>query len=287
LNESPVSLLRDGAVAILSIERPEALNALDVPTAQAFHAACRSLADDAGVRAVIVRGEGRCFGVGGDLAAMRGDATAVADRLIESMHAAVMLLTAMDAPVIASLQGAVAGGSMSLACACDLAIAAEGTTFNLAYTRIGASSDLSSSWHLPRLVGLRSAMQIALLSDSFDAADAMRLGLVNRVVPAADLQRETLALAQRLASGPTLAYGRLKRLLRQAFENDLATQLAAEAEQFRASTRTDDFAEGIAAFLAKRPPLFTGADPPALLHVIPSIGEDGPERLDPRRGVSI
>lgn len=255
---APVQLRRDGAVATLSFARPGALNALDVATARAFHAACRALADDRGVRAVVVRGEGRAFGVGGDLAAMAGDATAVADELIASMHAGVVLLAALDAPVIASLHGAVAGGSMSLACACDLALAAEGTTFNLAYARIGASCDLSSSWHLPRLVGLRNAMQIALLSDTFDAAEALRLGLVSRVVPAADLERETMALARRLASGPTLAYGRLKRLLRQSFVNDLPSQLDAEAEAFRASTRTHDFAEGAAAFLGKRAAAFEG-----------------------------
>jgi 2-(1,2-epoxy-1,2-dihydrophenyl)acetyl-CoA isomerase len=258
MNDVPVRLRRDGAVAALTISRPEALNALDPATARAFHAACRTVADDPGVRAVIVRGEGRAFGVGGDLAAMAGDPTAVADELIAQMHASVLLLAALDAPVIASLHGAVAGGSMSLACACDLAIAAEGTTFNLAYARIGASSDLSSSWHLPRLVGLRNAMHIALLSDTFDAAEALRLGLVNRVVPAADLERDTLALAQRLASGPTLAYGRLKRLLRQSFDHDLPRQLQAEAEQFRASTRTHDFAEGVSAFLGKRAASFEG-----------------------------
>ncbi len=258
MSDAPVRLLRDGPVATLMFNRPEAMNALDVATAQAFHAACRALATDAGVRCVVVRGEGRSFGVGGDLAAMVGDATGVADKLIESMHAGVQLLATMDAPVIASLHGAVAGGSMSLAAACDLAIAAENTTFNLAYARIGASSDLSSSWHLPRLVGLRNALQIALLSDSFSATEALRLGLVNRVVPAADLEHETMALARRLASGPTLAYGRLKRLFRQSFENDLPAQLDAESEQFRASTRTRDFAEGLTAFFAKRPPAFEG-----------------------------
>ena len=258
MSVSPVQLLRDGPVATLSVNRPEALNALDVSTALAFHAACRTLVADASVRAVIVRGEGRCFGVGGDLAAMSGDASRVAGQLIESMHASVLLLAVMDAPVIASLHGAVAGGSMSLALACDLAIAAEGTSFNLAYTRVGTSNDLASSWHLPRLVGLRNAMQIALLSDSFDATEALRLGLVNRVVPAADLQRETMAIAQRLASGPTLAYGRVKRLLRQSFDTDLPTQLDAEAAQFQASTRTADFAEGVAAFLGKRKAQFSG-----------------------------
>ncbi len=253
-----VQLQRNGAVAVLSVNRADALNALDVPTALAFHTACLALADDKQVRAVILRGEGRSFGVGGDLSAMQGDAPIVAGQLIDAMHASVKILTTLDAPVIAALHGAVAGGSMSLACACDLAIAAEGTMFNLAYTRIGASCDLSSSWHLPRLVGLRHALQIALLSEPIDAAEALRIGLINRVVPAADLARETLALAQRLASGPTLAYGRLKRLFRQSYENDLPAQLDAESEAFRASTGTHDFAEGLAAFLGKRPAAFVG-----------------------------
>lgn len=256
--EPPLQLRREGAVAVLRLNRPAALNALDVPTTDAFLAACRTLADDAGVRAVVVCGAGRSFGVGGDLAAMRGDATAVAARLIEGLHGGLRLLAAMNAPVIASLQGAVAGGSLSLALGCDLAIAADNASFNLAYTRIGASCDGSSSWHLPRLVGLRRAMEIALLSDTFDAAEALRLGLVNRVVPAAALEAETMALAQRLATGPTLAYGRVKRLLRQSFDNDLATQLDAEAAAFADGTRTRDFEEGLAAFFAKRPAAFEG-----------------------------
>jgi 2-(1,2-epoxy-1,2-dihydrophenyl)acetyl-CoA isomerase len=253
-----VQLWREGAVAVLQINRPAALNALDVPTARAFHAACQALAADDGVRAVVLRGAGRCFGVGGDLAAMQGDAAAVALQLIEPLHASVLLLSALDAPVIASLHGAVAGGSLSLALACDLAIAAEGTRLNLAYAGIGASCDVSGSWQLPRLVGLRRALEIALLSETLHADEALRLGLVNRVVAAADLQAETLALAQRLAAGPTLAYGRLKRLLRQSLDNALPAQLDAERDAFRASAGTADFAEGLAAFFAKRPPQFTG-----------------------------
>jgi 2-(1,2-epoxy-1,2-dihydrophenyl)acetyl-CoA isomerase len=256
--DEPVQLRRVGAVAVLQLHRPAALNALDVALAGAFLAACRTLAADAGVRAVVVCGGGRSFGVGGDLAAMRGDATAVAPQLIDGLHGGLKLLCAMDAPVIASLQGAVAGGSLSLAMACDLAIAADSASFNLAYTRIGASCDGSSSWHLPRLVGLRNAMQIALLSDTLDAPEALRLGLVNRVVPAAALEAETMALAQRLAAGPTLAYGRIKRLLRQSFDTDLATQLDAEAVAFRDGTLTQDFREGLEAFFAKRPAVFEG-----------------------------
>lgn len=258
LEAAPVRLLRDGAVALLELNRPAALNALDVPTAHAFHDACTALAADAGVRAVVLRGAGRCFGVGGDLAAMQGDAPAVARQLIEALHASVRLLTAMDAPVIAALHGAVAGGSLSLALACDLAVAAEGASFNLAYARIGASCDVAGSWHLPRLVGLRRAMEIALLSPTLDAAEALRLGLVNRVVPAAALEAETMALARRLADGPTLAYGRLKRLLRQAQDTALADQLDAERDAFLDGTGSADFNEGVAAFLGKRTPVFQG-----------------------------
>lgn len=257
-NTPPVRIDRDGAVAVLLIDRPGALNALDAATAVAFLAACRTLAADDSVRAVVVGGAGRHFGVGGDLTAMRGRAAEVAPQLIEGLHGGLKLLAAMNAPVIARLQGAVAGGSMSLALGCDLAIAADTASFNLAYTRIGASCDGSSSWALPRVVGLRRAMEIALLSEDLGAVEAQRLGLVNRVVPAAELEAETMKLAQRLAAGPTLAYGRVKRLMRESIDRDFAGQLDAEAEAFAAGTRSADFNEGLEAFFAKRPPVFRG-----------------------------
>lgn len=256
--ETPVQLQREGAVALLRLNRPEALNALDAATTAAFLQACQALSGDAGVRAVLVCGAGRSFGVGGDLAAMRGDATAVAAQLIEGLHGGLKLLAALDAPVIACVHGTVAGGSLSLALGCDLAIAADTASFNLAYARIGASCDGSSSWALPRLVGLRRALALAMLCETVDAAEALRIGLVNRVVPAAQLEAEALALAQRLAAGPTLAYGRLKRLMRSSFEHSFAEQLDAEAQAFGDSTRTADFHEGLSAFFAKRPPAFQG-----------------------------
>ena len=255
---APVLLHREGAVAWLVLNRPAALNALDIPTANAFLACCEELAADTGVRAVVLKGEGKTFGVGGDLAALRHDAAATAMALIEPLHRAVLLLTSMDAPVIASLHGSVAGGSMSLSMACDLAIAADTARFNLAYVNVAANCDVSGSWHLPRLVGLRNAMAIALLGDSFDATEALRLGLINRVVPAVALQEETDALARRLAAGPTLAIGRMKRLLRQSLDNDLPTQLDLERDNFRASAGTGDFAEALDAFFAKRAAHFKG-----------------------------
>ena len=255
----PVQLLREGAIATILFDRPAAHNALDVPTTDGFCAACRVLATDTGVRVVVLRASGRNFGVGGDLAAMQaGGATKVAQQLIDGLHTGLQLLAGMNAPVVAALQGAVAGGSMSLALGADLAIAAEDVSFNLAYTRIAASCDGSGSYHLPRLVGLRRAMAIALLSESISAQEALALGLVNRVVPAARLQDEVMALARKLAGGPTLAYGKVKRLLRSSLDNDLATQLDAEREAFVASSRTQDFEEGLSAFFAKRAPRFEG-----------------------------
>lgn len=254
-----VNLRREGAVAVLELNRPQALNALDLALAEAIGAAVREIAADAGVRAVLLCGAGRSFGVGGDIAAMQsGGATAVADPLITTLHTAVGTLASLDAPVLVALQGAVAGGSWSLALAADLAIAADDARFTLAYGKLGASCDVNASWALPRIVGLRRAMQIALLNDTIDAAAALDLGLVNRVVPAASLRAEAMALAQRLADGPTRALGRLKRLLRQSMEVSLDAQLQAEREAFLASTHTADFAEGVQAFLGKRAARFEG-----------------------------
>lgn len=255
---APLLFDRTGGIARLRINRPQQLNTIDSTLAQAFVAACREIAVDPAVRVVVISGEGRGFGAGGDLSAMKTGGEAAAAALIGPMHEAVQILVALDAPVIASLHGVVAGGSMSLAMACDLAIAADDTKFNLAYVNIGTSSDLSSSWHLPRTVGVRKALEIALLSETFDAAEALRLGLVNRVVPADRLAEETRALATKLAAGPTRALGRMKRLMRASLQNDLATQLDLESSEFRASTRTHDFNEALAAFFDKRKPLFEG-----------------------------
>lgn len=249
---------RDGGVVRLRLNRPEALNALDAETAEAFLAACRDLARDRSVRAVLLSGAGRAFAAGGDLAQMRPSPVEVAERMITPLHEALRLLAAIDAPVVASLHGAVAGGGFSLAASADLALAAEGTKFNLAYVNIATSCDVGASWSLPRLVGLRHALEIALLGESFDAQRALQIGLVNRVVPLDALESESEALAQRLARGPTLAYGRLRRLMRTSFDRSFAEQLDAEREAFLASAATEDFAEGLSAFFDRREARFHG-----------------------------
>lgn len=257
-DSNAIVLTHESGIANLIFNRPLTMNAIDVSLASEFLQACRSIAADPQVRVVVMRGEGRAFGVGGDLSALQHASADSVLALIEPMHEAIKLLAGLNAPVIASLHGVVAGGSMSLALASDLAIAAEGTRFNMAYANVAASSDVGGSWSLPRMVGLRNALQIALLSDTFDAAEAFRLGMVNRVVPADQLQEETQALAQRLAVGPTLAYGRMKRLMRESIDNDFATQLDHERDAFRASTETRDFKEALEAFFAKRRAVFVG-----------------------------
>lgn len=256
---NPISLQQDEAgVAIVTLDRAAAMNTFDLATARAFRQVFEQLANTGTARVVVLRGAGKAFGAGGDVNAI-GSTPECIPELIEHMHAAVTAMAALDAPVIASVHGVAAGASLSVVAACDLAIVAEGTRFNLAFARLGASCDTSSSWSLPRLVGLKRALEIALLCDTVDATEAQRIGLVNRVVPADSLDAETMALARSLAAGPTLAYGRIKRLMRHSLENTLAEQLDAERDAFIASSQTADFHEGVGAFLSKRAPVFSGS----------------------------
>jgi 2-(1,2-epoxy-1,2-dihydrophenyl)acetyl-CoA isomerase len=257
-HDSPLLIEQAGGVLRLRFNRPRTLNAIDTDLAEAFRDACRAAAAMPGVRAVLLSGEGRAFMVGGDLGRLAEGGPDGADSLIIPLHESLGLLAALPVPVVAALHGAVAGAGLGVALAADLAIAADTTRLGFAYDRVGASPDAGTSWSLPRVLGLRRAMGLALLGDTIDAVEALRLGLVNRVVPAAALESEAVALVERLAAGPTLAYGRTKALLRAAFEQPFAAQLDAEHAAFRAGTTTADFAEGTAAFLEKRPPRFMG-----------------------------
>ena len=180
-SDASVLFWREGGIAHIRFNRPAALNAIDLGLAQAFHAACRELAADDSIRVVVLSGAGRAFMAGGDLASMQADPVGGSAGLIAQMHPAIEILAALRAPVIASVQGAVAGAGLGLALASDLIIAAQGTRFTLAYPRIGTSSDCSTSWGLVRWVGLRKALEIALLNDTLDADEALRIHLVNRL----------------------------------------------------------------------------------------------------------
>lgn len=258
MTELPLIYRRDGAVARIVFNRPKVLNAIDAEMARLFLQACKEIAADREVRAVVVSGEGRAFMAGGDIAQFRDDPEAVPSSLIDPMHEGLALLGTLQAPVIASVQGAAAGAGMSIALACDLVIAAEGTRFSSAYVNLGASCDLGASWSLPRIVGLRRALEIMLLSDTIDVGRALELGLVNKVVPAAELAAETERLVSKLVSGAPIAQGILKRLMRESFGRDFPAQLAAERQGFEVCVKTADFGEGVAAFLEKRPADYRG-----------------------------
>ena len=255
---APLLLERNGAIATLRFNRPEALNAINVPMANAFLAAVQSIAADPGVRAVVLCGNGCGFMAGGDLATLRADPVQGAIDILTPLNAALQLLAQMNAPVIAQVHGAAAGAGLSLVLMADYVIAAEGTRFNLAYINLGTSCDVGASWALPRIVGVRQALEIALLGEAFTADDALRLGLVNRVVPSAELDSTTAALAQRLASGPTLAYGAMKRLMRASMDHTLPEQLAAEKDAFVHCAGTEDFRAGVEAFHQRQSAQFVG-----------------------------
>jgi len=252
---------RDRGIATVTFRRAEVMNALDVAMVRAIHASVMPLADLEGVRCVILRGEGRAFMTGGDVDAFAADFTRTAEvvgELLDSLNPAILTLRNLNAPVLASVHGAVAGAGISVMCACDLVIAAENTRFMLAYNRVGTVPDCGGTWFLPRLIGLRKAAEFMFLGNTWDAATAKDVGLINHVVPADRLAQETDALAQKLAAGATLAFGAYKRLANEAFSRSLAEQLSLERTAFQASTRTQDFRTGVTAFLAKTEPKFEG-----------------------------
>jgi 2-(1,2-epoxy-1,2-dihydrophenyl)acetyl-CoA isomerase len=251
----------EGATAVIRLNRPDVMNAMNVDMAEGLLEAVSRIAAMGEIRAVLVRGEGRSFCAGGDVAGFvrnQGRITDHIDELVGPLHKAISALVELPVPSVAMLHGAVAGAGFGLAMACDFAVAAHNSKFTLAYSRLGASPDSASSWMLPRLVGFRKAMEIALLSDLFDAEEALRLGLVNKVVPADRIESEVQSLLARLAQGPTRAYGRIKTLMRASGSASLDAQLAAEFDAFQASARTNDFAEGVKAFVDKRNPQFGG-----------------------------
>jgi 2-(1,2-epoxy-1,2-dihydrophenyl)acetyl-CoA isomerase len=258
---APVLLSIEDGIARVRFNRPRTFNAIDVEMANRFLDAVNLAAGTPEVRVVVLSGDGRAFMAGGDLQAFHADlaqAAKTSQLIIDPLHEAVRVLAASPAPVIASVHGAVAGAGFSLAMGCDITVASDDTRFIPAYAGIGTSPDGGGSWALPRLVGLRRAMEIALLGEPIDAATALHWGLVNRVVPAAELSGATDALARRLAQGPRLAFGETRRLLRAALDRSLEEQLDAERDAFGRCAATADFAEGIQAFFGKRTARFQG-----------------------------
>ncbi len=256
-----VLLSVDLGVATISLNRPQVLNAMDGEMMQQLRPIAESVQTDPAIRAVVLRGEGPAFMAGGDVSVFHSHLPELPELIVHwgrEMHFAFLALRRMGKPVVASVHGAVAGAGFSLMCAADLAIAAADTKFTLAYANIGASPDGGSTHFLPRLVGYKKAMELALLPDRFDAQTAKGLGLVNWVVAGEKLVEETTRIARRLADGPTGAYAEAKRLINQSFATTIETQMEEELQAFSRCARSADFKEGLSAFIEKRKPEFKG-----------------------------
>lgn len=258
-----------GGIALLTLNRPESLNSMSGELLDSLAAHLASAAEDTEVRCVVITGAGRAFCAGGDVKGMaaspRSEAGAPSPRpLISSAEGlrrqeeSSRLLYEMPKPTIAAVNGPAAGAGMSLALSADIRIASDSARFATAFARIAVSGDFGGTWLLQRLVGPARAKELYLLADVLDAQRALGLGLVSKVVPAEQLMQETMALARRLADGPTLAYGRMKENFSYGATATFADTLTREAENLVASMRTEDHRSAAVAFVEKREPVFRG-----------------------------
>jgi 2-(1,2-epoxy-1,2-dihydrophenyl)acetyl-CoA isomerase len=259
---APVLLEIDDGVGRLTLNRPDASNAIDQAMAESLEDAASTLLDTEGLRAVLLTGAGARFCAGGDVgsfAAAGDELDRALEQILRPLHTAVTHLGQLDAPVVAAVQGSAAGAGLSLVAGADVVLASASAKLVMAYTGIGLVPDGGSTWYLPRIVGVSRALDLALTNRVLSADEACAWGLVSRVVADDDLTSEAESLARTLASGPTGALGAAKRLLRGSLDRSLEDQLAHEAELMIIAGESDDGREGVAAFSEKRPPKFQGA----------------------------
>ena len=260
MSDTPSQLLvtHDGAVQTITLNRPDVLNALDLAMHERLAAALDRAAEP-DVRARVITGSGRGFCVGQDVGEFPRDAAAVGELLSRHFNPAIRALCGLPKPVIAAINGPAAGAGLALALACDLRLAAASASLVPAFGRIGLVPDSGLSHTLPRLIGSAAAFDWIVSGRRIAAPEAEVMGLVTRVVEDHDLAAETAALATELAAGPTAAIGLTKQLIGRSLESSLDEQLDEEARLQAIAAAGDDFAEGVAAFLEKRPPRFTGS----------------------------
>lgn len=250
----------DGFVTTITLNRPEKLNAFAGSMRDDLRAALRAAAADAGCRVVVLTGAGRAFSAGGDVETMAGlqreKKMAEFARLLDAGAAVILQIHEMDKPVIAAINGVAAGAGCNLALACDYRLAADSAKLGETFVRIGLHPDWGGTWLLPRLVGRGRALELLATGRMVDAAEALAIGMVDRVVPAAELLREATAFATALATAPPIAIRGIKRALSQSDRNDLGAQLDLEREHQLRAFESNDAAEGLSAFFEKRPPNF-------------------------------
>ena len=247
-----------GAVALLTLNRPDSANTLNLEVAMDLLAAAMTCGRNPAVRAVVLTGAGRQFCFGGDLRAMAARGGAVDGYLRELtgyLHSAISHFVRMDAPVIAAVNGTAAGAGVGLVAMADLAVCGRSSKFSLAYTGVGLTPDAGTSFLLPRTIGVKRSMELMLLNRALSAEEAFQWGLVNSVVEDAELLDEALGLAERLASGPTRSFGKTKRLMAASIAG-LESQMVLESETIASAALTPEGEEGIDSFLRKRKPDF-------------------------------
>jgi 2-(1,2-epoxy-1,2-dihydrophenyl)acetyl-CoA isomerase len=259
-----IQLEMRGQVCVLTLNRPDRLNALTVDTANDFKAAVAEALQH-GARAIVLTGAGRAFCAGGDLREMQeiasreGRLEAFFDEPLRILNETILLIRQTPVPFIAAVNGFASGGGCNLALACDLVIAAESAKFNQAFVKIGLVPDCGGTFILPRLVGLKKAAELMFTGDMVTAPQAAQMGMINSVVPDAELMGQVMSIAQRLAESPTAAIAQIKRLLEASAVNDYGGQLDREREAQIEAGKTKDFVEGVSAFLEKRPARFVGS----------------------------
>ncbi len=247
-------------IATLTLARPEANNAMSAELIEAFTLAAGEVSGDPSVRAILIEAEGKNFCVGGDIRAFvaSDDPAPLVGRIARRLHEGMLMLARHPAPVIVAAQGAAAGAGLGLVAAADIVLASASANFSMAYAGIGLTADGGATWLLPRLIGLRRAQEMAYAGRRLTAAEAAEYGLVTRVVEDDALAVEARALAAKIASGPTAAFGAVKRLFQAGDTAAFADQLDAEADSMERAMASADAREGVRAFTERRPPDYTG-----------------------------
>ena len=256
--EQRLTLSIEDGIAQIRLVRPEAANSIDLAFALDFESAAK-ICKKVGVRVVLISGEGRHFCAGGDLKnfASSPELDSHLTELVTHLHSGITILVEMDAPLVIAVEGAVAGAGLGLVCAADIVVSGTSATYVMAYTQIGLSPDGSTTWFLPRLIGLRRALDLTLTNRVLDATEALDWGIVSRLVEDGEALNEARNIAERLAGGPIAAFGKSARLIRSSMANDLETQLNLEATNLVESAQTSDGIEGIRAFIDGRSPHFS------------------------------
>ena len=257
-DETVLRSTADG-VLTLTLNRPDALNSFTIEMKEALLRALKDAARDKEVRAIVLTGAGRAFSAGQDLKERQGaDVADLGTELRLRYNPIILAMRRLEKPIVGAINGVAAGAGISIALACDITIAAENAAFIEAFARVGLVPDTGSTWFLPRLVGSAKAAEMMFTADPVDAATAERIGLINRVVPADQLMTEAAALAARLAKSAPIALALAKRALNRTYDMNLEEALDFEAQLQSVAGRSTDHEEGVAAFVEKRPPSFTG-----------------------------